>query len=79
MGLHYNRELRFISKTHQDKKGKSGFPEQLGDLDLQFFFISPIGLPYGSAVKNPPANTGDPGTIPGSGRSPREGNRNLLW
>ena len=25
-------------------------------------------------VKNPPANTGDPGSIPGSGRSPGEGN-----
>jgi len=25
-------------------------------------------------VKNPPANAGDPGLIPGSGKSPREGN-----
>ena len=25
MGLHYNRELRFISKTHQDKKENQGF------------------------------------------------------
>ena len=25
-------------------------------------------------VKNPPANSGDPGSIPGSGRSPEEGN-----
>ena len=25
-------------------------------------------------VKNSPANVGDPGLIPGSGRSPREGN-----
>ena len=25
-------------------------------------------------VKNPPANTGDPGSTPGSGRSPGEGN-----
>ena len=29
-------------------------------------------------VKNPPANTGDPGWIPGSGRSPGEGNGNPL-
>ena len=29
-------------------------------------------------VKNPPANTGDVGLIPGSGRSPREGNGNPL-
>ena len=28
----------------------------------------------GSVVKNPPANAGDAGLIPGSGRSPGEGN-----
>ena len=29
-------------------------------------------------VKNPPASAGDPGSIPGSGRSPGDGNDNLL-
>ena len=29
-------------------------------------------------VKNPPANAGDTGSIPGSGRSPGEGNGNPL-
>ena len=29
-------------------------------------------------LKNSPANTGDMGSIPGSGRSPGEGNGNLL-
>jgi len=29
-------------------------------------------------VKNPPANAGDVGSIPGSGRSPGEGNGNPL-
>ena len=29
-------------------------------------------------VKNPPANAGDPGSLPGSGRSPGEGNGNPL-
>ena len=29
-------------------------------------------------VKNPPANAGDPGSIPGSERSPGEGNGNPL-
>ena len=29
-------------------------------------------------IKNPPANAGDPGSIPGSGRSPGEGNGNPL-
>ena len=32
----------------------------------------------GSVVKNPPANSGDAGLIPGSGRSPGEGNGNPL-
>ena len=35
----------------------------------------------GSVVKNPPANAGDTvdmGSVPGSGRSPGEGNGNLL-
>ena len=36
------------------------------------------GLPGGSMVKNPPANAGDTGWIPESGRSPGEGNANLL-
>ena len=32
----------------------------------------------GSVVKNPPANAGDAGSIPGSERSPRGGNDNPL-
>ena len=33
-----------------------------------------LGFPGGSVVKNPPANSGDPGSIPQLGRSPGEGN-----
>ena len=36
-----------------------------------------MGFPGGS-VKNPPANAGDVGSIPGAGRSPGEGNSNPL-
>ena len=36
------------------------------------------GFPGGSVVKNLPANAGDPGSIPGSGRSPGEGHGNPL-
>ena len=36
------------------------------------------GFPGGSVVKNPPANAADMGSIPGSGRSPGEGNGNPL-
>ena len=35
-------------------------------------------FPGGSVVKNPPANTRDMDSIPGSGRSPGEGNGNAL-
>ena len=37
-----------------------------------------LGFPGGSVVKNPPASAGDTGVIPGSGRSPGEGNDNPL-
>ena len=33
-----------------------------------------IGFPGDSVAKNPPANAGDTGSIPGPGRSPGEGN-----
>ena len=37
-----------------------------------------IGGPGGSVLKNPPANAGDAGSIPGSRRSPGGGNSNPL-
>ena len=37
-----------------------------------------MGFPGVLVVKNPPANTGDIGSILGSGRSPGEGNVNPL-
>ena len=36
------------------------------------------GFPGGAVVKNPPANVGDTGSIPGLERSPGEGNGNPL-
>ena len=36
------------------------------------------GFPGGSVGKNPPANAGELGLIPGSGRSPGEGKGNPL-
>ena len=45
--------------------------------------LGQTSFPGGSAVKNPPANAGDAGSIPGSGRSPGGGNGNpvqyLAW
>ena len=37
-----------------------------------------MGFPGGSNGKESAWNTGDPGSIPGSGRSPGEGNGNTL-
>ena len=37
-----------------------------------------MDFPGSSVVKNPPANAGNSGSIPGSGQSPEEGSGNLL-
>ena len=37
-----------------------------------------LGFSGGSMLKNLPANAGDAGLMPGSGRSPGEGNGNIL-
>ena len=41
-------------------------------------FLYSWGFPGGSVVKNLPENAGEMGLIPGSGRSPGEGNDNPL-
>ena len=66
-------------------------PDKLQDVQVNFnsrtqqmlfFFFSEVvhlmGFPGGSVVKNPPADAGDTGSIPGSGRSPGEGNGDPL-
>ena len=51
----------------------------LGDFIHHFNSLElSIGLPTYSVVKNLPANAGDTGSNPGSGRSPEEGNGNPL-
>ena len=40
--------------------------------------IMSLGFPAGSEVKASDSNAGDPGSIPGLGRSPGEGNGNPL-
>ena len=42
------------------------------------FYNSTLVVPGGSVVKNLPAKAVDTGSIPGSGRSPGEGNGNLF-
>ena len=57
------------AQTHQVSVSSAGGAQRL---HLRSNF------PGGSAVKNPPANAGDVGSIPGSGRPPGEGNGNPL-
>ena len=54
--------------------------DELGDWDRHIYTtVHKIGFPDGSAGKESTCNTGDTGdagSIPGSGRSPRRGNGN---
>ena len=54
----------------------------LSPKDIKLNFLSTAlfcwHFPGGSVVMNSPANAGDVGLIPGSGRSPGEGNGNPL-
>ena len=56
---------------------KDKFPKKSSDSN-SYTITMYLGFPGGSVVKNPPANAGDAGSIPGSGRSPGEGNGNPL-
>ena len=47
-------------------------------LELHYFTISSQDFPGGSDSKASVYNVGDPGSIPGLGRSPGEGNGNPL-
>ena len=52
-------------------------PDLYGNTVLKGVYICIYtGFSSGSAVKNPPANAGDMGLIPGLGRFPGEGNGN---
>ena len=61
------------------KVQSSGFPLKSQRIFCIFvLFMCCKGFPSGSVIKNPPANAGDTGSIPGSGRSPGEGNGSPL-
>ena len=44
-----------------------------------YIYTHTYDFPSGSDGKASAHNVGDPGSIPGSGRSPGEGNGNQLW
>ena len=43
-----------------------------------FFDMNFMTFPDGPVIKSPPANAGDMGSVPGSGRSPGDGISNSL-
>ena len=69
-------------QTYGHLVGKGWWWDELGDWDWHIYItMYKMGFQGGAVVKNPPANTGDAGDvglIPGSRRSPGEGNGNLL-
>ena len=65
---------QFRAGREEGSSGGHGHKQGLGT-DLE---EGNNGFPGGSVVKNPPANAGDSGSIPGSGRYPGEGNGNPL-
>ena len=46
------------------------------DMQIEDVVYKYLGFLGGSVVKNPPAKVGDVGSIPGLGRTPKEGNGN---
>ena len=67
--------LHLSSNTHKDYTiscvKKSSLP-------LMRPLLTLLGFPYSSVSKESACNAGDPGLIPGLGRSPGEGNGNPL-
>ena len=63
--------LRMICPTPYPWSLGVGPSLEIGSLQMEL-----MGFPGGPVVKNPPANAGDTGSIPGSGRSPGEG---MAW
>ena len=74
----YNWILKF-SAANCSTKSVWIFPIHKRDKrSILLLSVSFKGFPGGSVVKNPLANAGDAGSIPGSGRSSGEGNGNPL-
>ena len=68
-------EISDPRRSSQSSSVKALIQEEVATLLL---LNVPKGFPDGSALKNLPANAGDSGSIPRSGRSPGAGNGNPL-
>ena len=67
----------FLLQIYYDDK-KSMLSKQTRVAIPDSCFLSPFHPQSGSEGKEPACSEGDPGSIPGLGRSPREGNGNPL-
>ena len=67
---HKERRRHGRGREREGRRGRGRCEEHV---ELRFC----QGFPGGSGVRNPLANAGDVGLIPGSGRSPGAGNGNL--
>ena len=67
-------------EMEEERKGKNVKPgiELFNDWNIWFFLVSKVSFPAGSDGKESTCSAGDLGSIPGSGRSPGEGNGNPL-
>ena len=72
MNQQQNGKKRRDNKREENAKSLDDFPQIL------FIFIFRQGLPWWFSGKESTHNAGDVGLIPGSGRSPGEGNDNPL-
>ena len=70
--------MRNIASTCPNRKSFCIQIEKDNNQCVHLFPRSCNKVPGGSEVKASDCNGGDPGSIPGSGRSPGEGNGNLL-
>ena len=72
--------LVWSSSCPRDSPASSPAPrfESISSLVLSFLYGPTLIFPGGSEVKVSASNSGDPGSIPRSGRSPGEGNGNPL-
>ena len=80
------KERQPLKNKNQKKKTRNEQKEIWGIVNKFHVCVMYVSLARASqvalVVKNPPANAGDrrdAGSIPGSGRSPGEGNGNPLW
>ena len=74
--LHYPPNPSWGGRVKGQKARVSSFAKEGSQRIKTVFYLWAtrgfLGFPGGLAVKNPPANAGDMGSIPGSGRSPGE-------